>query len=69
MPTTGLFTLSDPAEPRNPASPKLKMPPSAATSQYPLPLGVAPLLQGGVVGLALHRQQVLEGTALPGRGM
>ena len=31
--------------------------------------GLPALLQGGVVGLALHRQQVLEGTALPGRGM
>jgi hypothetical protein len=31
--------------------------------------GFPALLQGGVVGLALHRQQVLEGTALPGRGM
>jgi len=31
--------------------------------------GFPPLLQAGVVGLALHRQHVLEGTALPGRGM
>ena len=31
--------------------------------------GLPALLEGGVVGLALHRQQVPEGTALPGRGM
>ena len=28
-------------EPANPASPKAKMPPSDATSQYPPPVGVA----------------------------
>ena len=31
--------------------------------------GLPALLEGGVVGLALHRQQVLEATSLPGRGM
>jgi len=30
---TGLFSLIDPAEPKNATSPKLKIPPSAATSQ------------------------------------
>jgi hypothetical protein len=33
MPTTGAFKLSDPVEPENAASPKVKMPPSDATSQ------------------------------------
>ena len=37
----GLFRRSDPVEPKKPASPKLKMPPSEATSQYPPPSGVA----------------------------
>ena len=32
-PTIGLFSLIDAAEPKNLASPKLKMPPSVATSQ------------------------------------
>ena len=33
MPTTGWFSLVLPAEPKNPASPKPKMPPSEATNQ------------------------------------
>ncbi len=33
MPTTGLFRVIAPVEPKNPASPKLKIPPSEATSQ------------------------------------
>ena len=33
IPTIGLFSGLPPSEPRNPASPKLKMPPSLATSQ------------------------------------
>ena len=40
MPTMGLFSLMLPVEPWNPASPKEKMPPSEATSQYPLEEGV-----------------------------
>src|ERR1700730_3748662 len=43
MPTMGLFSLIDPVEPKNLALPKLKIPPSGATSQYPLP----GLLPGG----------------------
>src|SRR2546423_1682063 len=43
MPTMGLFRLIDPVEPKKWALPKLKMPPSEATSQYPLP----GLLPGG----------------------
>jgi hypothetical protein len=33
MPTTGAFSGTPPIDPWNPASPKEKMPPSAATSQ------------------------------------
>ena len=33
MPTTGRLRTWLPVEPKNPASPKLKMPPSEATSQ------------------------------------
>ena len=33
MPTTGLLSLMAPVEPKKPASPKAKMPPSLATSQ------------------------------------
>ena len=33
MPTTGLLSGMPPVEPKKPASPKLKMPPSEATSQ------------------------------------
>ena len=40
MPTMGLLSLMLPADPKNPASPKLKTPPSEATAQYPLPSGV-----------------------------
>ena len=40
MPTIGWFSLIAPVEPRNTASPNEKIPPSAATSQYPRPLGV-----------------------------
>src|SRR3979411_1506037 len=43
MPTMGLFSLIEPVDPKNLALPKLKMPPSDATSQYPLP----GLLPGG----------------------
>ena len=35
MPTTGALRWSAPAEPWNVALPKVKMPPSEATSQYP----------------------------------
>ena len=41
MPTTGWFRGWPPIEPENRASPKAKMPPSAATSQYPPPVAVA----------------------------
>ena len=33
MPTAGLTSGTLPADPKNPASPKLKIPPSAATIQ------------------------------------
>ena len=36
-----MFSRRSPVDPKNSASPKLKMPPSVATSQYPLPDGVA----------------------------
>jgi hypothetical protein len=41
MPTTGSGSGRPPAEPRNRAFPKLKIPPSAATIQYPAPRWVA----------------------------
>ena len=41
MPTIGLFSRVPPMEPWKAASPKLKMPPSEATSQYPSPSLVA----------------------------
>ncbi len=37
----GELRRMSPVEPRKDASPKLKMPPSDATSQYPAPDGVA----------------------------
>ena len=42
MPTTGSFRTVPPVDPKNGASPKVKMPPSAATSQYPRPVDVGP---------------------------
>jgi hypothetical protein len=33
MPTIGLFSFCAPVEPKKPASPNLKIPPSEATSQ------------------------------------
>ncbi len=41
MPSTGALRRSAPVDPKKRASPKLKIPPSPATSQYPLPDGVA----------------------------
>ena len=41
MPTIGLFSGLPPIDPWKAASPKLKMPPSDATSQYPSPSWVA----------------------------
>jgi hypothetical protein len=35
IPTIGWFSFTAPVDPRNGASPKLKIPPSEATSQYP----------------------------------
>ncbi len=40
MPTMGRLRTMAPVEPKNWASPKVKMPPSEATSQYPRPSGV-----------------------------
>ncbi len=41
MPTMGALSAWPPREPKKPASPKSKMPPSEATSQYPPPSGLA----------------------------
>src|SRR2546426_6285194 len=41
IPTIGLFRCMAPADPKNGASPKEKIPPSDAASQYPFPVGVA----------------------------
>ena len=53
MPTTGSGRFALPAEPSKPASPKVKMPPSAATSQYPLPSGVAAMPTIGALSTML----------------
>ena len=53
MPTTGALSLRLPVEPQNPASPKLNTPPSAATSQYPRPSGVAAMPTTGALSLRL----------------
>src|SRR5258707_7558308 len=59
MPTMGLFSLIEPVEPKNLALPKLKIPPSEATSQYPLP----GLLPGGAATPVPDRLE--EGRAAP----
>ena len=41
MPTIGLLRCLPPIEPKNPASPWANTPPSAATIQYPNPVGEA----------------------------
>ena len=41
IPTIGLLSAMAPVEPKKAASPKAKIPPSDATSQYPFPEGVA----------------------------
>jgi hypothetical protein len=41
MPVTARAGRCGAAEPKKPASPKANRPPSAATSQYPLPVRVA----------------------------
>ena len=41
IPVIGLLSFTAPVDPWNAASPKEKMPPSEATSQYPWPDGVA----------------------------
>src|ERR1700722_6891917 len=41
MPTIGALRATLPKDPANAASPKVKTPPSAPTSQYPPPSGVA----------------------------
>src|SRR5436309_2131687 len=43
----GLLRTMSPVEPKNWASPNEKMPPSDATSQYPLPDGVTAMLTIG----------------------
>src|SRR5438477_559081 len=40
MPTIGRFNFRLPVDPKKRASPKAKIPPSDATSQYPRPAGV-----------------------------
>src|SRR2546421_497893 len=56
MPTMGAFNRMAPVEPWKTASPKPKIPPSDATSQYPLPLGVAAIPTIG----ALRRMPPVE---------
>src|SRR5579871_3948172 len=47
MPTMGALSFRPPVDPRNVASPKAKMPPSDATSQYPPPSADAAMLTMG----------------------
>ena len=49
MPTMGLLSAMLPVDPQNLASPKEKMPPSEATSQYPPPSGVAAMPTTGLL--------------------
>ena len=51
MPTMGLLRRIDPVEPKNLALPKVKIPPSVATSQYPLPSGVDAIPTIGLLSL------------------
>src|SRR6267378_7344474 len=51
MPTMGLLRWIDPVEPKNVALPKAKIPPSVATSQYPLPSGVPAMPTIGLFSL------------------
>ena len=72
MATMGLLSGLPPMEPRNGASPKEKMPPSAATSQYPRPVGVAAMpTTGELSGLPPMEPKnvgVAEGEDAPVRG-
>src|ERR1035437_3832122 len=49
IPTMGLLSGSPPADPKNPASPKLKIPPSDATCQYPLSLRAVVVVEPATV--------------------
>ena len=51
MPMIGWFSLMAPVDPKKPASPKVKIPPSLATSQYPLPSDVAAIPTMGLLSL------------------
>src|SRR2546422_10786450 len=51
MATIGLLSVIDPVEPKKPAFPKAKMPPSEATSQYPPLSGVAAMPTIGLLSL------------------
>src|SRR5436190_30612 len=53
MPTIGWASLMLPVEPLKCASPKAKIPPSVATSQYPLPVGVVVMPTIGLASLML----------------
>src|SRR4029077_19065237 len=57
MPTTGWFSGTPPSEPKPPAAPKGKMPPSRASSQYPWLIdgsadATARTTDGSIVGAA-----------------
>ncbi len=52
MPTIGLLSLTAPVEPRKAASPKEKIPPSEATSQYPCPLAVGAMPTTGLLSFS-----------------
>src|SRR5664280_1583212 len=51
IPTIGLLSLKAPADPWNTASPRVKTPPSDATSQQPPPSGVAAIPTIGLLSL------------------
>src|SRR5438105_358543 len=76
MPTMGWASFRAPVEPKNPASPKAKIPPSRAANRYPLArraagraggvvvVVVAPL-PGGVVVVVVVDAAVPEPTVMP----
>jgi hypothetical protein len=69
MPATGELTGDDPCDPKNPASPKGKTPPSAAVSRYPAGVDGAGAwtVGGGATGAAemeSERERVADGPPL-----
>jgi|HubBroStandDraft_3_1064219.scaffolds.fasta_scaffold917487_1 hypothetical protein len=60
MPTTGLWRVRFPVEPRNGAEPKLKIPPSEPTSQYPCE-GFVDAVVIGPAGVPVPENEIVQG--------